>query len=1516
MDFFSKSLITSLLVIIVSYISFGQTLDQRKTDIFPNDGPAPTDASNFTFTDSYVASNSFWAAQFTEDHVYHAMLKYTHPTNSDMSYELRVGKGGHIYSFVTSAGETVPPQYPATAPWVDEVWQMVAVDNSLNNPGANKRYFIHQAGVYLKTSEQTLPFYSPIVAEYYNSSDNSYTIVTWGQQAHTSDNQISGYTSAVLYYTKFKNLGDGIIQVDMLMYNFGADNIDFINIPWGGVRRSTYDHWFSSNTDHTFQEETGIYTSYTKNLNLTGGWAAWSSDAAGTTPSLALIMDNSEGTLRLGDAGTIASRDYTVFEGIKFPGTNLGPGKAIRGRNFYIIDSDLASIKNTIVNNNLGSETYYGSDNKTAGDVDGAYFTFEYQGNKLVPNETVSTDGLSLKLRPYQDSEPLFLIKSTDEEYRITTDLYTYSSNPYDGKLDTIQLLGFRDNPTKVEVESAMVCSGESYTFPDGTVSSNITSTTYHVSDVGTAYNGYDSLIFTMVYVTPNDIPATTFVNNGPGGVGSTNGGSMLSLWLDASHVLGTETANPSDGTNIEQWTDLSGNNDHYSNSSPNQPTFNSSGTFNAVNFNASASDAQFLTGKNTDNQPYGTVFMALNATDAGDNNPLLSNANFSLKYEQNTNSGFLGYTDIGTSDYTSTLASTFGVDNIISFHTDCANSNLDIYSSNNSTSIPIGLATNGIPLGNLGTASERISGNFYEIIAFNTSLNSAQKILVDNYLSAKYGNITISNDLYDEDEVGNGNFDHDVTGIGRVDANNIHNDAKGSGVLRINNPTDLNDNEFLIWGDNGQVLTFTDETDLPNYVLQKTERIWRLSEVNTSSVVVDVGSVDLTFDLSSIFVSKLSSVVLLIDSDDDGNFADEIYIANSFVSETEYEGQADVHFNGINLQDGKRFCLGYLAPDGPGGVYSNLALWLSSDGKVTTDGNQVSNWSDKSENEKTVTGGLGPTFSTSTNKLLNYHPVMTLDGVDDQFSTTSIAGSETHTDFNIFFVTRLNAAPHQSTIFLEFINGTSLSSHMPWSNGRVFWDAGTNRLHEASGLSSGDDAIWQLSSHDGGTDLQYIRKNGLTIKSDATAESFTGTSSSLSIGSTGSSLYYNGDIAEVIAFIGNAELQSSELQKIETYLGLKYGYTLDNSLGGTAGDYVNSNNVTVWDADDNSAYHNGIIGIARDDASDLTQKQSNNRDDSVSIYIGMLSDYNGLNAATIANDLSSIIIGHNQGYLNDPMAGNNSEKPVGITARFQREWKVTNTNFTDNFNLKIECSACGSYDINDIRLLVDDDGDFSNAMIYSSPDVTISSGSIVISGISNSIIPMNSTKYFTIGSVDPTTTLLPVDLLSFRAKAVNKEVHLSWQTASETGNDYFNIERSQNGINWKTVAEIDAIGNSNTIQNYSTIDKNPHLRQSYYRLKQTDIDGQFLYAPVRTVFIEDDRTVNIYPNPTQHQIIIEGSESELEQVSIFNVLGQDVTNSTVISGQTPQLKMDVSQLPNGIYVVKTKSVVMKVLKE
>lgn len=205
------------------------------------------------------------------------------------------------------------------------------------------------------------------------------------------------------------------------------------------------------------------------------------------------------------------------------------------------------------------------------------------------------------------------------------------------------------------------------------------------------------------------------------------------------------------------------------------------------------------------------------------------------------------------------------------------------------------------ITIGRQGT--ESWNGNIAEVIFYNIEINSAQRIIIDNYLAAKYGLTLATNDVYDEDNSG---FDFEVAGIGRVDASNIHNDAQGSGMVRILNPSGLGNNEFLMWGHNNGTAQATNTTDVPVGVAARFDRVWRVSEVSTSLAAVDVGSIDMRFDLSGLGSITASDLRLLVDTDNDGNFADETPISGaSLVGGSVYQ------FTGVTaISNNRRFTI------------------------------------------------------------------------------------------------------------------------------------------------------------------------------------------------------------------------------------------------------------------------------------------------------------------------------------------------------------------------------------------------------------------------------------------------------------------------------------------------------------------------------------------------------------------------------------------------------------------------------
>lgn len=180
------------------------------------------------------------------------------------------------------------------------------------------------------------------------------------------------------------------------------------------------------------------------------------------------------------------------------------------------------------------------------------------------------------------------------------------------------------------------------------------------------------------------------------------------------------------------------------------------------------------------------------------------------------------------------------------------------------------------------------------------------------------------------------------------------------------------------------------------------------------------------------------------------------------------------------------------------------------------------------------------------------------------------------------------------------------------------------------------------------------------------------------------------------------------------------------------------------------------------------------------------------------------------------------------------------------------------------------------------------------------------------------TNTILPVRLISFTASLQpDNTVKIKWQTASEINNDKFTIERSANGVDWLTVTEVASTGgNSGTLKNYSAVDPTPFQDVSYYRLKQTDNNGQIAYSDIVTVKIKSVRQISIFPNPAREEITISGFNGVAMDLQIFNLSGQNVTKLTNLENSgLGKITVDVNKLSKGQYIIKTKTEVLKFSK-
>jgi Secretion system C-terminal sorting domain len=167
---------------------------------------------------------------------------------------------------------------------------------------------------------------------------------------------------------------------------------------------------------------------------------------------------------------------------------------------------------------------------------------------------------------------------------------------------------------------------------------------------------------------------------------------------------------------------------------------------------------------------------------------------------------------------------------------------------------------------------------------------------------------------------------------------------------------------------------------------------------------------------------------------------------------------------------------------------------------------------------------------------------------------------------------------------------------------------------------------------------------------------------------------------------------------------------------------------------------------------------------------------------------------------------------------------------------------------------------------------------------------------------------VLPVELLSFTAiPEDNNKIKLNWLTASEINNDYFTVERSTDANSWESATLVDGNGNTNTAIQYETWDYTPYSGISYYRLKQTDFDGQFSYSAIVAVNLSPGGEI-IISNPVANELEVWSSEfRDKSELTIYNVIGERVYEQPQTLNLKPQT-VDVSQLPSGIYFVNLKT--------
>jgi len=405
-----------------------------------------------------------------------------------------------------------------------------------------------------------------------------------------------------------------------------------------------------------------------------------------------------------------------------------------------------------------------------------------------------------------------------------------------------------------------------------------------------------------------------------------------------------------------------------------------------------------------------------------------------------------------------------------------------------------------------------------------------------------------------------------------------------------------------------------------------------------------------------------------------------------------------------------------------PGGISTDLRLWLkSTDGLNYTDGQAINLWTDQGRgaNASVNTAGQEPTYKDNITDNINFNPVIAFDNTPNAPLDTDLTslpqeylqGASGFFSQDIFIV----AIPD------ETVNSTYGAMDMFCGDA----DAANDTDEDVTGIGWGgytgrvdNEIITYALSGNPTPNNPDITLRGYGIAHSSTLDSYNNVgiiNARNTIAATSQELYYNGlnigntevgvpqftnvnssrffigrsqafkgsfkgKIAEIITYAArkdDADL-TQERNRIQSYLAIKYGITLGTN--GISQDYVDSSGTIIWDQSANTGYNYDIAGIARDENSNLNQKQSssiNNAIDGIGpiegiLTIGLTDIYatNNINKTSNPNtiiDKGYLVWGNNNASLDalpntitvDMSSGiSGLSTPVSFLG-MQRVWKV-----------------------------------------------------------------------------------------------------------------------------------------------------------------------------------------------------------------------------------------------------------------
>ena len=568
----------------------------------------------------------------------------------------------------------------------------------------------------------------------------------------------------------------------------------------------------------------------------------------------------------------------------------------------------------------------------------------------------------------------------------------------------------------------------------------------------------------------------------------------------------------------------------------------------------------------------------------------------------------------------------------------------------------------------------------------------------------------------------------------------------------------------------------------------------------------------------------------------------------------------------------------------GPAGVGSSVTnkLWLRGDAGTSSSVNlaKINKWRDQSNNgfnfNQTVVSPQ-PLFISSG---LNGKPVIRFDGIDDKLILNDFISTN---DQSIFLVsTNFAAAQNSSATILDIDQQTLPRAN--WSieqNGAVndfrflYTDNAFNDNASNNFLLTGNNITSIIKEGIAVT----VGKNGINTSNVTSNSVINKQNRPFALGGTviNDARNFGGDIAEVIIY--SIAVNSAQKIIIENYLASKYAMVLG------------ANDKYAFDA----VHGNQVAGIGRENPTSL-----------------QLDSKGGFNLVRV-NNPSNLDDGE---YL---MFGNDNaslsilefaEVPPGINNRLKRVWRFDQNGDVGTVSISFYLSTFTINSETQLELLIDNDGNFVNASRISSNRSYDPATQVVT--FNN--VTVADGDYITVASNDE-NTVLPVELISLTGKSTGVSALLNWSTAKEVNNNYFALERSENGIDgFKEIGIFKGEKASYQIKNYSHEDKDAKEGTFYYRLIQVDGNGFKRISKVVAVLVDgkNPEILVIYPNPVTNSALklvsIPFDDRETVVVELLDLNGKLVYTKTItgINADTEILNTtETSGLAKNLYYLK-----------